>query len=328
MSEILLNKIPPEEKIESLLKGNPNIKINLANTEEPFFLGEFEYLEYYSENINGLNIELDTCDQYEIQELWRFIDLKYLKLTFPKYIISEGEYEYLPSWLMNAKNLKGLFFLSLPNDNDLFIDVLFTSFSLDKNFPVYLFIKEEKKRKKVKSATSSFPDIPPVSLLNVFSCPDAEMSDRGIKNAIQQYEKIQSVDPKEVQYYGNLAVESNFLQLSVSSLNVDIYKEVVIRFEGKKGADKFFCGCRCKWNDAEHGFYFASHNTLEFQQRKTKRSFFSLKINNLTITENGDCEIYAEWLENSNNYKVEGTLEKQKTKDFIDELNKLKIERV
>lgn len=123
------------EEFDELAENSPDIYFSLANTKQPFMPGELSSNCHYGDRFKGLNIQLDCCDSLEIEDLWAFTKIEYLRLNFTDCSIDDEAFSCLESWLKNLDELKAIVISNSPKDKGL-IKSIVTTLSFDKPYPL------------------------------------------------------------------------------------------------------------------------------------------------------------------------------------------------
>lgn len=319
--EIHFDDLPSEEEIENILGNDSETIINLANTKQSYSSSELNYLSCYADNINGLNINIDTGDKYDIKDLWSFINISYLRLDLQTYetILDDGDFL---SWLLEADNLEAVSIEKLPSDETLHI--ISSYISLDKKFPVYLFITR-KNRRRISRNRKNSPSlyIPPVGLLRAFFVEKIFLNKEKIDEESKNNKNIiNKTDHSQFHYYGDVDVAQQKIYLYVESLNIKLHEEIVVTFEGRNINGKFHLEARCLWRNDEGGFYFSSKNIINYKDPYIKEDLCSIKIIDVIINKDGELKFSGIWLTHEENIQINANLKREKSRRLYEELKK------
>ncbi|MGS0679991.1 hypothetical protein ACVBIL_02400 [Shewanella sp. 125m-7] len=307
--EKLFTYIPTCEEIEEILESAPNTKINIANTKTACFASELDHLICFGEHICGVNITIDVGDEEECEALRAFPNLQYLRLKFASDTFSIDGYGAFLGWLINADELQCISLDALPNDEWEGIDLLVNTFSLNKKMPVSFFIKNRKKGRLKLNYETNFHNIP---MLQVFTVREIELSKQGLQRQAVSTDCIKDIEAIELLYSGEIEIEDNDWQLHAKKLNVRHNEEIVFIFEGRDDAGHFSCEGRCYWKEVEGGFYFAARVPIVYRDYPNdNEDYCSIKISDISISRDGECNLSGEWLQNKYIWKFDGVLRKR-----------------
>ena len=157
--EVMFEYVPTTEEVETLLKQTPNAKINIANTKQASDISQISHLSHYGHCISGINIEVDICDASEIEPLWSFLELDFLRISFTSDEVLEDDFNGFLTWLENADKLEALALEAQPLHQDDGLQLLSIYFAASKQFPVSLFVKNN-------VDTAAMPSLPALQVLN------------------------------------------------------------------------------------------------------------------------------------------------------------------
>ena len=166
LKEVMFEYVPTVQEVEMLLKQTPSAKINIANTKHACDISQIKHLTHYGHSINGINIEIDVCDELELAPLWSFLELDFLRISFVSKDVLEDDFKGFLTWLENADKLEALSLETQPLHHENGLHLLSIYFVSSKQFPVSLFIKH-------KVTTMAIPQLPS---LQVFHNARVEMS--------------------------------------------------------------------------------------------------------------------------------------------------------
>ncbi|MDX2321188.1 MAG: hypothetical protein QNK26_11405 [Moritella sp.] len=166
LKEVMFEYVPTTEEVEKLLQLSPNAKINIANTKQAFDISQIKHLTHYGHCINGIHIEIDICDELEIEPLWSFLDLDFLRISFTSDEVLDDDFNGFLTWLENADKLEALSLEAQPLHHEDGLHLLSIYFAASKQFPVSLFVKNNVN-------TAAVPSLP---ALQVFNHVKTEMS--------------------------------------------------------------------------------------------------------------------------------------------------------
>jgi hypothetical protein len=166
LKEVMFEYVPTTLEVETLLKQTPSAKINIANTKHACYISQIKHLTHYGHCINGINIEIGMCDESELEPLWSFLELDFLRISFASKDVLEHDYKGFLTWLENADKLEALSVETQPIHHENGLHLLSIYFVSSKQFPVSLFIKN-------KVTTMSIPELPS---LQVFHNAKVKMS--------------------------------------------------------------------------------------------------------------------------------------------------------
>ncbi|CAM3100490.1 hypothetical protein [Moritella viscosa] len=164
--EIMFEYVPTTQEVETLLQQTPGAKINIANTKHACDISQIKHLTHYGYCINGINIEIDMCDESELEPLWSFLELDFLRISFISKDVLEDDFKGFLTWLENADKLEALSLETQPLHHENGLHLLSIYFASSKQFPVSLFIKH-------KETAMAIPELPS---LQVFHNASVEMS--------------------------------------------------------------------------------------------------------------------------------------------------------
>jgi hypothetical protein len=164
--EVMFEYVPTTQEVETLLQQTPNAKINIANTKQAFDISQISHLTHYGHCINGINIEIDICDESEIAPLWSFLELDFLRVSFASDQVLEDDFNGFLTWLENADKLEALSVETQLLHQEDGLQLLSIYFAASKQFPVSLFLQQN-------TSTMTVPLIPS---LQVFNHARTEMS--------------------------------------------------------------------------------------------------------------------------------------------------------
>ena len=303
---------------EELVEKNPDFYFNLANTAQPFSPVELSEVCCYGDKFKGLNLALDCFDREEIEELWAFTKIEYLRLSFTDCDIESQEFSSFQSWLLQLSDLKAVVISNLPTDKKL-INYIVQSLSVHKPYPLTVIYDSKIKRKKTRKGLDN--NILPISEsgnANIYQAAKVILTEEGIRNVIQNGKRLRCTSSKELQYAGHLEVETGDWTLNVISLYFDEFKEIVVTLEGFDEDGKFSCMCRCEWHDVEGGFYFASRIPINYAEYKADSEVISLKFNRVRIDSSGHCDIEGFWLQGGEEWAIDGKLTNVSTSKLIE----------
>ncbi|MGI2168634.1 hypothetical protein ACROAE_00280 [Shewanella sp. MF05960] len=318
MQEVVFDTIPTFDEVNSIVEGNPNAFINLANVSPGFYLCEIEYLSVFSHNINGLNILFDCDDESELELIWTFHNLAYLRIEFQHQSVQFEN--YFLSWLINENELQAL---SLETNPDIYgdgISLLATYLgNSNKKRPVSLFINNEHDNHLI--------DFNCYPMLRVFEAKNSrkakgrrlgnrnykvELSAKGLQQQLMKGKTLKKIDPLELQFVGFFDIKDDDWELKAQSFSFNAYKEIIFMLQGVDESGEFSCEGRCNWNDAENGFYFASKIPIKYNDYTHDDNFCSIKLTSVFISSNGECLVTGEWLQNGYSWKISAALENKK----------------
>ncbi|MCJ8351567.1 hypothetical protein [Moritella sp.] len=166
--EVIFEYVPTAQEVETLLLHTPDAKINIANTKQACDISQIKHLTHYGHCINGINIEIDLCDESEIEPLWSFLELDFLRISFASDEVLEDDFKGFLTWLENADKLEALSVEMQPLHQEDGLQLLSIYFASSKQFPVSLFLK----------TNASAVTIPSLPSLQVFHHVNVEMSIR------------------------------------------------------------------------------------------------------------------------------------------------------
>lgn len=166
LKEVMFEYVPTVQEVETLLQQIPDVKINISNTKQAFYISQIKHLTNYGHHINGINIEIDLCDELELEPLWSFLDLDFLRVSFLSENVLEYDFKGFLTWLENADKLEALSLetQTIYHENGLYLLSIY--FASSKQFPVSLFINN----------TVNLMVIPELPSLRVFHNAHVEMS--------------------------------------------------------------------------------------------------------------------------------------------------------
>lgn len=157
--EVMFEYVPTTQEVETLLQQTPNAKINIANTKLASDISQISHLSHYGHCINGIHIEIDMCDESEIEPLWSFLELDFLRISFTSDDVLEADFNSFLTWLENADKLEALALEKQPMHQDDGLQLLSIYFAGAKRFPVSLFVKNN-------VDTAAIPPLPALQVLN------------------------------------------------------------------------------------------------------------------------------------------------------------------
>jgi len=308
------------QEFEKLVEKSPDIYFNLANTKQPLEAEYISLFELFNNQLIGLNILLDSCDSLEMEDIQSFTKLEYLRLSFTGCSIDDTAFSCLQSWLLELTELKAIVISSPPKNKERIKDIV-QALSWDKPFPltvIYQIKRLGSKSRKI-AGDNSLP-IPAVGNANIYQATNVMLNSEGIKDIIQNAKKLRSTSPNELHYSGHLEIEGGKWILDVSSLYVNDFKELVLIMEGFDNDRSFDCSCRCYWQEAAGGFYFASHVPITYKDYPSDNETISIKIQKLMIDSVGKCKIEGYWLQVGEEWAIDGELTKVKTTKIIESI--------
>ena len=135
--------VPTTLEVETLLQHTPGAKINIANTKQACDISQIKHLAHYGHCINGINIEIDVCDELELEPLWSFLELDFLRISFASEDVLEDDFKGFLTWLENADKLEALSLESQPMHHEDGLHLLSVYFASSKQFPVSLFLQSQ-----------------------------------------------------------------------------------------------------------------------------------------------------------------------------------------
>ncbi|MDP2486904.1 hypothetical protein [Pseudoalteromonas marina] len=313
-----LNHLPEgNTNIEKLLEQYPTSYFNLANTTKPLMACELSDIADFGDKIKGLNILLDTADDYDSENLWPFTDLEYLKLSFTENDVCIENFSNFQNWLMNITSLKVVYFPEVEESTE-FTSFIIHSLSTNKPYPLIVIYKAKRKPHKHSNDNTDSVYVPGNrKIYQVSKRKEVELTQESVQEIIEEQKLKSPVPHKELTFSGFLEIDSGDWQLDIKSLVIDQYNEVIISVEGKDDDGMFKCSGRCNWNDAEGGFYFASRLPVEYFDYGPDADYASIKLNVVEINELGECIVKGAWVQNSEQWLLEGTLFKNKSKQSL-----------
>ncbi|QUM76761.1 hypothetical protein HWV00_11240 [Moritella sp. 24] len=166
LKEVMFEYVPSTEEVETLLQRTPGAKINIANTKQACDISQIKHLTHYGHSINGINIEIDLCEESELEPLWSFLELDFLRISFSSDEVLEDDFKGFLTWLENADKLEALSLETQPMHHENGLHLLSIYFASSKKFPVSLFIKH-------KIGPRTIPQLP---ALQVFHHANVEMT--------------------------------------------------------------------------------------------------------------------------------------------------------
>ena len=166
IKEVMFEYVPTALEVETLLQHTPDAKINIANTKQACDISQIKHLTHYGHCINGINIEIDLCEESEIEPLWSFLELDFLRISFASDEVLEDDFKGFLTWLENADKLEALSVEMQPLHQEDGLQLLSIYFASSKQFPVSLFLK-------TNASTVTIPSLPS---LQVFHHVNVEMS--------------------------------------------------------------------------------------------------------------------------------------------------------
>jgi hypothetical protein len=296
-------------QIEELLTQHPSCHFNFANIKKPFTPLELTEMSNIGYLIKGLNIELDCCDSIEIEELYPFTEIEFLRLNFTNCQLFIEDLSSFQYWLMELTNLKVIILKYGQKDND-FFEAVINSLSRGRTSPLTVIFELQKRKgpKKIEP-TFNFTSISS-DKCNLFTAPKMDINQGRLEKFLEQNVPITNISTKDFQFSGYLEVENGEWQLDVNSLVLVQYEEVIFSFEGKDDDGKFKCSGRSIWNNAEGGFYFASKLPVRYLDFNDDEEYASIKFNKVEIDDFGDCIVRGVWIQNREEWIIEGKLAK------------------
>ncbi|MBB1504804.1 hypothetical protein H5203_04830 [Pseudoalteromonas sp. SG41-1] len=300
-------------KIEALIEKYPLSFFNLANSKKPVMPCELSELAYLGDKIKGLNIILDNAEQYESKDLWPFIGLDYLQLSFSDTDVFFEDFGNLQNWLLNLDNLKAIYFPQIHEGSEL-TNLIIHSLSANKSYPLIVIYKA-KKGKRVKQRNKEPTQIQAPGNRKIYRANKVELTPEGIKKIIAKDKKLSSAPAKELFFSGPLEVEDGEWLLDADGLFFEESEEIIVSLSGTDSLGNFNCSCRCYWQPDEGGFYFASRVPIKYTNYTTDSDFYmSIKFSEVKITNSGICYLKGVWLQSNEQWIIEGELSKNKFK--------------
>ncbi|GIC79703.1 hypothetical protein [Moritella sp. F3] len=159
LKEVMFEYVPTTQEVETLLQQTPNAKINIANMKQACDISQISHLSHYGYCINGIHIEVDICDASEIEPLWSFLELDFLRISFTSDEVLEDDFNGFLTWLENADKLEALALETQPLHQDDGLQLLSIYFAASKQFPVSLFVKNN-------VDTAAMPSLPALQVLS------------------------------------------------------------------------------------------------------------------------------------------------------------------
>ncbi|MCF2918394.1 MULTISPECIES: hypothetical protein [unclassified Pseudoalteromonas] len=210
---------------------------------------------------------------------------------------------------MELTNLKVIILKYGQKDND-FFEAVINSLSRGRTSPLTVIFELQKRKgpKKIEP-TFNFTSISS-DKCNLFTAPKMDINQGRLEKFLEQNVPITNISTKDFQFSGYLEVENGEWQLDVNSLVLVQYEEVIFSFEGKDDDGKFKCSGRSIWNNAEGGFYFASKLPVRYLDFNDDEEYASIKFNKVEIDDFGDCIVRGVWIQNREEWIIEGKLAK------------------
>lgn len=308
IEDYFFSEIPTYKDVEDILHLSPTAKINLANTKQANSTIELEHLRKFGKSINGINIEIDSGDDEELELLHAFSDLQLLRISFRQEKYKISEYPYFLNWLSDMETLKAISLETFPETESHGLNLLALYFGLNKCMPVHLFIKNNKRGNLELNYDIDFERF---NMLKVIAVNNVELSDYGIEKFHRSNNILKNIEPTELNYKGEIEVEDNAWVLKAKRLILYPMKEIVFAFEGSDDSGIFTCEGRCLWRDLEGGFYFASRLPVIYREYPNNvDNYCSIKIRSISIDIKGVCSFKGEWLQNNDCWNIDGDLSK------------------
>jgi len=157
--EVMFEYVPSTQEVEILLQQTPDAKINIANTKQACDISQIKHLMHYGHCINGINIEIYLCDESEIEPLWSFLELDFLRISFASDEVLEDDFKGFLTWLENADKLEALSVETQPLHQEDGLQLLSIYFASSKQFPVSLFLE-------TNASTVTIPSLPALQVFN------------------------------------------------------------------------------------------------------------------------------------------------------------------
>jgi len=307
------------EDFEELAENSPDIYFSLANTKQPVSPEELSSSSSYGDRFKGLNLEMDCCDSLEVEELWAFTNIEYLKLNFTDCSINERDFSSFQNWLLELTELKAVVLSTPPKDNE-YTKIIMESLSVNKPYPLTVIYQTRVLGKKSRSNAGNDNLYIHAGNANIYQATKVTLDPKGIKDIIQNAKKLSTTQAKELHYSGHLEVEGGEWVIDVKSLYVDEFKELVISLEGSDEDGRFSSMCRLNWLEEEGGFYFASRVPIDYVNYRPDSETISIKIKTLMIGSMGECHIQGSWLQVGEEWAIDGELTKVSTTKIIEKL--------
>jgi|GEM_PF-2243482 len=325
INEIFMDRVPgfDDENIIDRLESDEPIFLNLVDTEYAYSPTELEHLSSYGEQISGLSIGIDCCDEEELSPLWAFHRIKHLRIHFSDTPIGPRDFGYLLSLLSNFNSLTVLILETLPFGGEDYLSNLASTITIPKSQPITLAL--EKPRGPIRGKKVSHPQIPELSRLQVLYFKRRRGSlgrVLSLNSILESKHKTQKFEAKEMQYSGSLIVEDNEWDLEVKSINIDPLNEVVVSFEGVDEDGDFSCAGRCLWNDKEGGFFFGRWLPIHYRDYTGEPDKASVRFSEFSFSPDGSCMLSGEWMQNGGNWKIEGKLDRVRLLEQVESLKK------
>lgn len=218
---------------------------------------------------------------------------------------------------MELTSLKVIILKYEQKDNE-FFEAIIESLSRDKPFPLTVIYEIPKRKSPAKKrAAVNLPSIP-LGNCNIYIAPKITINKSSLEEFLKQNKLLLETENSDHLFSGHLEVDSGDWQLDITSLVLDQYKEVIISIEGRDDDGKFKCNGRCNWSDAEGGFYFASRLPVRYLDYKADEECASIKFSKVEINEHGACIVEGVWIQNGEQWGIEGKLTKIKDLELIE----------
>ena len=307
-SEMLLSTYPSTEELESLISEDETLQLNLANCPQP--IDDLDILRSFAEHISGLYIELDTLDQYDLEPLYCFRNLQYLRIKLVSGEVDSQDLDAWYGWCANVSDSLDAVAVNIPIWHQEVFYLWLHGLVACRKSPLTLVLQSGKRKKRVKESTE-FPADP---LLQVVFKSRIELSREGM-NSIDEKDKQTHIDPRKLQYTGPVDVvldddEEPWI-LDVNQISIDLNNVIVFEMSGIDDAGKFLCEGRAEWNCAENGFYFSARRPLDYQRYSKEANagdYVSVKFFAPGFDSNGNCHLSGLWMQNGYEWRFRGLL--------------------